>query len=320
MTDMNTGEIITYAQRLLNPFRGVVNVIKYRSAEAVTMDGVHWDLYVANDSLSKGLTGRAQISDIRFGSWNEREGLKRGPLYPSEDFKRMEAQGQVVYAYLRAHGQEAPFAFADAYECWMFDEEGRPMALLHSVLTEEEARAEMRAPASLRWRAGYAAEAQFRSEVAGIGNAAEMLNAWINGRVTATKWIARLPDGSGMSLTDGRSHAAGSFPALFLEPEHHVPPYAQLIADYLGWQAPWLLLLDTLETDARAALEIQARSRAAEMVKQHRLYPAQADPAQLKAARVEMILRDRRSESQEVAHTSMSPFYIELSPAGGEYT
>lgn len=315
-----SGQIHTYAQRLLNPFRGVVNVIKYESAEAVTMDGIHWDIYVANDSLKAGLKGRAQISDIRYGCWSVAEGLKRGPLYPSEDFKRMEAQGHVVYRYLRAHHQDVPFAFTDFFEQWLLDGEKRPMALLHSVLTEEDARAEMDSKVQVNWRAGYAAEEQFHSPSAGKHNAAGMLNGWINRRASSVEWVARLPDGGALNLTDGRSMAAGEFPELFLAPEQHEPPYAQLISDYLGWQAPWLLLLDTLETETRRSLEMQARMRAAEMVKHHRLYPELIDPAQLKAAQVEMALRSRRHDDHEASHTSMSPFYIELNPVGGEYT
>lgn len=314
-----SGQIHTYAQRLLNPFRGVVNVIKYESAEAVTMDGMHWDIYVANDSLQAGLKGRAQISDIRYGSWSKTDGLKRGPLYPSEDFKRLEAQGHIVYRYLLEHHQDVPFAFTDFFEQWLMDEDRRPMALLHSVLTEDEARSEMASKTPARWRAGYAAEEQFRSPSSGNLNAAEMLNGWINQQAGGVEWVARLPDGSGLSLQDGRSMSADQFPHLFLAPEQHKQPYAQLVSDYLGWQAPWLLLLDTLETETRRSLEMQARMRAAEMIKHHHLYPELIDPAQLKAAKVEMALRNRRPEHEEVSHTSMSPFYIELNPASGEY-
>jgi hypothetical protein len=313
------GQILTYAQRLLNPFRGVVNVVRYQSAEAVTMDGVHWDIYVANDSLQVGLKGRAQISDIRYGSWCEADGLKRGPLYPSDDFKRMESQGHIIYEYLRAHCNDVPFPFADFYELWLLDQDMQPLGLLHSVLTEEDAWTEMGAKASPRWRAGYAAEEHFHSPAAGKHNGAEMLNGWINQLACAAQWIARLPDGSGMNLQDGRSMAAEVFPDLFLAPDKHAAPYAQLISDYLGWQAPWLLLLDSLKPETRQSLEILARMRAAEMVKYHRLYPEVIDPAQLRAAQVEMALRERRQESEEVTRTSMSPFYIELNPASGEY-
>lgn len=37
-------QIECYAQRLLNPFRGTMQVVKYASAEAVSTDGVHWDI------------------------------------------------------------------------------------------------------------------------------------------------------------------------------------------------------------------------------------------------------------------------------------
>jgi len=84
-----------YSQRLLNPFRGCVNCIRYHSADAVTADGVHWDIYVSNEGLLKGLPRehRPQVSDIRFGSWSVARGLRRGPIFPSEDFQRMERLG-----------------------------------------------------------------------------------------------------------------------------------------------------------------------------------------------------------------------------------
>jgi hypothetical protein len=44
-----------YTQRLLKPFRGTVNTIRYRSAEAVTADGIRWDIYVSNEALQHDL-------------------------------------------------------------------------------------------------------------------------------------------------------------------------------------------------------------------------------------------------------------------------
>lgn len=83
-----------YAQRLLNPFRGVMNVIEFEAAEAVTLDGVQWDIYVRNAELVKDLAQaeRVQTSDIRYGSWSAAQGLKRGPIQPSDDFLR-DAEG-----------------------------------------------------------------------------------------------------------------------------------------------------------------------------------------------------------------------------------
>ena len=39
-------DIVCYSERILNPFRGVMNVIALDDAEAVTTDGVNWSLYV----------------------------------------------------------------------------------------------------------------------------------------------------------------------------------------------------------------------------------------------------------------------------------
>jgi hypothetical protein len=314
--------VVCYAQRLLNPFRGVVNVIRYQAAEAVTLDGVHWDIYVANEALSVGLKGKSQISDIRYGNWSETAGLKRGPIYPSDDFKRMEVQGQIVYEYLREHHREAPFPFLDRFELWLLDEERHPLALIHSALSLEDTRAE----ASTQWRAGFAAEESFRSAASGVDNSAIRLGKYINGRARGWQWVERNAAGGGVCLDGGTGELAGQaieasrFPVRFLFRDRHEAPYRQLVADYLDWQAPWLLLLDTLSEELRRELEIQARMRAAEMVKQHRLYPAMLDPAQLKAALVEMALRDWQPQANEKPNPGNSPFYIEISPAGGEYT
>lgn len=218
--------IVCYAQRLLNPFRGVVNVIKYQSAEAVTLDGVHWDIYVANEALAIGLKGKAQISDIRYGSWSEAEGLRRGPIYPSDDFKRMEVQGQIVYDYLREHHRDVPFSFADCYELWLLDEQRRPLALVHSALSLDETRTEV----STQWRAGFAAEESFRSEAGGAGNSAVCLGNYINGRARGWQWMERNMAGDGVGLPGGKGGAAGHvyeaslFPVRFLFRDRHEAP------------------------------------------------------------------------------------------------
>ena len=47
-----------------------------------------------NAELADDLANPAQVqtSEIRYGKWSEKNGLKRGPLHPSEDFKRLEAR------------------------------------------------------------------------------------------------------------------------------------------------------------------------------------------------------------------------------------
>jgi hypothetical protein len=319
-------EIECYAQRLLNPFRGVVHVIRYRSAEAVTTDGVDWDVYVANDALLDGLGRagkRAQISDIRYGHWSAEKGLKRGPLYPSEDFRRLEHMGAVVYEHLLRVHREVPFSFRDAFELWLLDRDERPLALLHSVRTDSET--DTRPP--LDWRAGIAAHERFRS--AAIAGLAESAGAYLTRHVNSlaggvVQWFRRSDDGAGLGLHTlgggeslrGRVLDADAFPPLFISTARMDAAHTRLVHDYHAWQAPWLLLLPHLDAATRAALEASACQQA-EMVDRHcRLYPAMIDRPALQAARVEAALV--RSQPAPAQRDEVLPmFYIELSPTEG---
>lgn len=316
-------DIECYAQRLLNPYRGVVHTIRYRSAEAVTTDGVEWDIYVANDALLDGLgraARRAQISDIRYGHWSAEKGLKRGALYPSEDFRRMEEMGAVAYEYLRAHHRDVPFPFRDRFELWLLDGMARPLALLHSVFSESETEN----PVPLDWRAGLAAAEHFTSRAAG-GNgesAAARLTREINaraGRPARAQWFLRSDDGTGLGLRtlpataalEGRIVEAGGFAPLFLSTADMDAALRQLVEDYHAWQAPWMLLLPHLDAATRRRMERHARDNAEAVEKHCRLYPETIDRALLQAARVEaaLVRNDlRRRSADEV----VPMFYIEL--------
>lgn len=319
------------AQRLLNPFRGVVHIIRYGAAEAVTSDGEHWDIYVSNDELLRGLPSSVvvQTSDIRYGSWSLAKGLKRGPIYPSDDFLRMEAMGAALYEYLLTAHDKLPFPFEDRYELWLLDIEGQPLALLQSVLSERELTEEP----DPRWLAGLAARENFHStatqQIGHTRSAAEYLSAYVNagaGDVPSAQWFRRERDGSGtgllgMNLSElfsGRQLPAEAFPPFMLAQCGHDEAHRQLIADYLAWQAPCLLLLAGLPLATRASLEAQARSQPFTVERQYRLYPEMADPALIQAARVEAMLCRSQAAQEEVADTP--PYYIELNPAGGTYT
>ena len=323
-----------YAQRLLNPFRGVVQIIRYGPAEAVSSDGLNWDIYVSNDELLQGLAPgtRVQTSDIRYGHWSQAAGLRRGPIYPSDDFLRMEAMGAVVYEHLLQMHDRLPFALRDYYELWLLDDGGQPLALLHSVLDEQELALEQKPV----WRAGLAAREGFgsaalqRIEGGGEQTAADYLSDYINrsaGTQPSAQWFVRQADGSGLGLRGiglsemfvGRRLEAAAFPAFFLAQTGHDAAHAELVADYLAWQAPWLLLLPGLDPAARRHLEVQARQQPFVVEQQCRLYPAVVDAAQIQAARVEAMLR-RSQMQQEEGTGAMSTFYIELNPAGGNYT
>lgn len=304
-----------YAQRLLNPFRGCVQVIRFASAEAVSMDGVLWDIYVSDDSLLAGLDlapGKVQISDIRYGSWSAAKGLKRGPLYPSEDFYRMEAMGTVVYEHLLQIHDKVPFPFRDRFECWLMDRDRRPLVLLDSAVGAPNA-----AEAGTgHWQIGHVAMDHFTSSVFAFANpdatakAAQCLMDFVNAQAAGTIWFLREPDGSGTPLCpeDGPPLPADAFPQLLIRECH------DMVADYIAWQAPWLLLLDGLPAATRNRLEQCARVQATEVERLHRLYPEVANPDLIQAARVEARLTQSPAAKSSAPDVDLSTFYIELDP------
>jgi hypothetical protein len=314
-------QIECYAQRLLNPFRGVMHTIRYQSAEAVTTDGIEWDIYVANDALLDGLGRagrRAMISDIRYGHWSAEKGLKRGPLFPSDDFKRLEHMGALVYEHLLKVHRDVPFNFRDCFELWLLDRNDRPLALLHSVRADSET--DTKPP--LDWRAGMAAQEKFRS--AAISDLDEPAGVYLTRYVNelssgVAQWFRRSDDGAGLGLhtlkggdsLNGRVLDADAFPPLFVATAYMDAAHAQLVRDYHAWQAPWMLLLPHLDASTRSALEMAACQQAESVEKHCRLYPAMIDRAALQAARVEAALvrsQPRSSQKDE----AMPMFYIEL--------
>jgi hypothetical protein len=313
-------QIECYAQRLLNPFRGTLQVIRYAAAEAVSLDGVNWDIYVANESLLEGLapSAHAQVSDIRYGNWSQARGLRRGPLYPSEDFRRMEALGDVVYGALRQWHTRVPFELSDHDEYWLLDAQARPLALLHSALDALATNA----PAAL-WKPGIAAHERFLSRCCPAGSsAADHLSDYINGLAgdrPEARWYRREADGSGIDLASGNRRPAEDFPILCLRAVGHDADAAGLVADYLAWLAAWLLCLPDLATEQRQVLETQARAQAEIVDSLYRLYPEIIDAEAIQAARVEARLAHSLASTASDAEAP-STFYIKLNPQGGGYT
>jgi hypothetical protein len=314
-------QIECYAQRLLNPFRGVMHTIRYQSAEAVTTDGIEWDIYVANDALLDGLGRagrRAMISDIRYGHWSAEKGLKRGPLFPSDDFMRLEHMGALVYEHLLKVHREVPFKFRDCFELWLLDRNDRPLALLHSVRADSET--DTKPP--LDWRAGMAAQEKFRSAaISGLDEPAGVyLTRYVNSLSSGVaQWFRRSDDGAGLGLhtlkggdsLGGRVLDADAFPPLFVATAYMDAAHAQLVRDYHAWQAPWMLLLPHLDASTRSALEMAACQQAESVEKHYRLYPETVNRAALQAARVEaaLVRSQPRSHQQDEV---MPMFYIEL--------
>lgn len=317
----------SYAQRLLNPFRGVMNIIEYQGAEAVTTDGLHWDIYVRDKSLVEDLANshRVQTSDIRYGSWSPSQGLKRGALYPSDDFKQLEMLGAVVYEYLLEHYTEVPFTLRDHFELWLLDGNDRPLALLDSALSE----AAIALDCAIDWRAGHECRKTFTTPLLdqldrgnGDINAGAFLTDLVNGMTGPTpraQWFRRSDDRCGHGLDGigigpelcGRTLPEQAFADLHLRIPGENALHHALLDAYLEWQAPYLLLLQHLDTTQRRHYEQCAVRRAMAIENQYRLYPEILDPEAVKAARVEALLRSSDA-SQDETDEAMATYYIEL--------
>ncbi len=323
-----------YAQRLLNPFRGIINTVKYQSAEAVSTDGIHWDIYVSNDLLLEDLDteGSVQISDIRYGKWSLASGLKRGPLYPSDDFKYLEQQGAVVLEYIQQHHEKVPFPLADNFELWLLDRNAMPLVLLDSVTQFQDIDTER----SLTWRAGNLCRKTFKSDIwkqlsndsAPLDNAADYLTSFINSQASdppAAQWFERDAQGNakgllGINLDDilqTRQLPAEAFPVTLLNHPATDGHHHQLIDEFINWLAPWLLLLPTLDQQTRSHYENTARQQALVVEQQFRLYPEIIDKAAINTARVEAMFRNSQIEPEE-EEDILSTWYLELNPSSME--
>ena len=319
-----------YAERLLNPFRGIINTIRYLSAEAVTADGVRWDIYVSNAALQENLSSgvRTQVSDIRYGSWSADSGLKRGPIFPSGEFRAMEAMGTTVFKYLlEVHG-DIPFPFTDRFELWLLDRQQRPLVLLDSAA---DARA-INLKQACVWRPGINCHKTFTSAAAdspGInssqhGAITDYLATYINSRtadMASAQIFERSEDQSGRGLhginldsaLQQRRLPAADFPVELIETQAHDDKHRQLLHDFNCWQAPWLLLLPTLSPELRRDCELHARVQALKIAEHYHLYPAIIDQTVIDSARIEARLRKTVAQKNP-EEEPLSPFYLELDP------
>lgn len=316
-----------FSQRLLNPFRGIVNTIRYQSAEAVSTDGLNWDMYVSNEALLRDLVdfGKVQISDLRYGRWSKQQGLKRGPILPSEDFRLMEEMGAVLYEHLLTVHETVPFVFEDSIELWLLNRSGNPLALLASVIDADDIELDI----PIQWRAGQLSYQTFQSDSFdehysgsdGRLSAGEYLTRYINdcaGDKPSAQWFLRGKDGGGNGLDGinlgkgkrGRVLQVDDFPKHMLSTREHDAEHTEIINDYIDWLAPWLLLLPELTTAARQYFERRCRMRAMEVEKQYIMYPEIINDSMIRSARVEAALRKAQGGTAEQL-VVIPPYYIE---------
>jgi hypothetical protein len=289
-----------YAERRLNPFLGVIQVIESDLGRAISTDGQNWEiqLYAARPVGWGSLGATQPFSLYRHGVWSEAEGLACFPSPPTVERERARLAGQGLIEAIRAAQGALPFPLRDRYERWLLDAgaDQRPLALLEAV-TGAEPLAQGRAA---KWRC-------MTGESPGLdgdGRAALEAQVWARaGQASRGQWFRREPDGSGMALAarpampgqvndalGGRCLDADYFPELLLWEDWEEPGDRDRVGQYLAALAPRLLMLP-LRAATRVRLEQVAAPQALAVDRFHRLYPEVLDAALLVRLRVEARLR-----------------------------
>jgi len=302
-----------YAVRRLNPFRGVVQVVRTAETRAISLDGSHWEIQIQAqkpDDLWGGVSpGNTAIQFLRFGTWSPNDGLRRVPAHPLLDLTSMFHQAEILIALLEESQQDLPFLLRDRFELWLLDGTNRmPLALLASAIELDK---QPQRPAIGRWHCADRSSKDFSSPHTDETHpphpkdtdphphmsALERLIQTESGH-TLAQWFERDSSGGGRGLPlagneslNDRQLPAGAFPELLLRQVWQAEWDSTLVDDYLNWLAPYLLTLQEISDQTRGKLEQHARGRAMLINDNWTLYPKIIDRAAIDAARVEVRIR-----------------------------
>jgi hypothetical protein len=315
-----------YSQRILNPFRGVMNIISIGGADAVTIDGINWTLYI-HDTFDCPTDDPEEffeidMPDIRLGDWNKESGLRCSPLIASYHYNEIQAIGNVLLDAVQEHADQCPFPFEDKYELWLLDRSNNePLALLDSACYESD----VYNPDSLHWEAGLRCKQEFKkvnalTEEQNI-SAGVLLNQLINqraGEQPSAQWFYRDPFEYGKGLSGanldqeliGRELSARLFPKMLIQQQWQDENKASLVDAFIHWLSPYLLVLDFLRDTQREMLELTAKNHALLVDKMHLLYPKIINRQAINAARVEAMMR-KSNQTKTRDETAETIEYIE---------
>ncbi len=296
-----------YSQRILNPFRGVMNIISTGGADAVTIDGRNWVLYI-HDNFDCPTDDpeeffEIELPDIRFADWNKNTGLKRSPLIASYHYSEIQAIGQALLDAVLQYADLCPFPFEDKYELWLLDNKtSEPLALLDSACNTMD----LNNPDNLTWEAGLRCKQEFMKDFSlaneQYNSAGEFLNQIINNRAgnnPSAQWFYRNRFSYGKGLTGinlnqqlvGRELSARIFPKMLVQEQWQDKTKESLIEAFINWLSPYLLVLDFLRDTQREALELAAKNYALLVDQMFLLYPKVINQQAINAARVEARMR-----------------------------
>jgi len=303
-----------FSQRMLNPFRGVMNVVEVGNADAVTTDGIHWTLYLHDESL-QGMASesdsRIETPDIKFGVWSVDTGLIRAPLINTMEYSAIQQNGFELLEIVKQYADLVPFDLKDNYELWLLDKYcDKPLALLHSVCYRDE----LDEYQPVQWRPGIRCHDTFKSHFLQNHtdnnlNHADWLAQQVEqsaGNSKCTQWFLRDESGVGTGLQtpsdthslQGRILPKEQFPILMLNDEWIENNTTMVVNEFFSWQSPFLLLLQHLTDESRMRLEKLASKHVNRLFQMQRLLPKIIDHKTIKSALVEAVIRNSNMHNE----------------------
>jgi hypothetical protein len=284
----------------LNPLLGTLQVLEDSDGRAASTDGTRWFLQIRSDHQEDmwGVASKKPSSRYYgFGNWSPKEGLRRVPLNPLLDAKRMLASADRLIAVLQDNCPSLPFPPRDSIELWLLDRNTRmPLALVASVPPGTDLD---RVPAP-DWTASAPGAIPADDGAPNTMNSARLhaLETLIRSVRGPAQWFDRtdIKDARGLSvgrLTEFEHDRlpANAFPPLTIRETWDNPEDQALIDDYLDWLAPRLLTLHDLPDPTRRRLENAAMRQALVVDELWPLYPKIIEQQRLDTARVEARIR-----------------------------
>lgn len=307
-----------FGQRMLNPFRGVMHCVVTGWADAVTIDGRHWTLYVRGECLYDDLSDiRGQnvtIPDVKYGIWSERGGFQRAPIRLPTFDERVRLEGEQLLDAVIDRARHLPFPLDDHFELWLLHgRTRRPLALIGSCCS----RVDCQPPPLARWTPGQACMAEIRA-----ANELCAAVAALAGPQPRAAWFERNDKGAGTRCEEEStdpspcpaSLSAEHFDWLNLDQAALSVAQTELFDEVIDWQSPSWLQLPGLDDAQRQQFESAACGHALRLAEQLPLYPRVLDEAAITAALVEARLRHSTAWSDPAGSRGvpLSPYYLEV--------
>ena len=299
------GDFQCYSIRRLNPFQGMVQIVRTPNSLATSINGIDWDVQILAeppyDTWGLASPIKTEYRFLRFGSWNSDQGLTGVPANPLLNLTRMITESNHLVEILIGTSAQIPFPATDRFELWLMDDsDQQPRALLASTVDEDHLTAHTKSEwiastnefPSTHLQNYYSRHAVVADRTPNKHYLEEVIRQRTSRAMQC--WFKRTKDGGGTPISATTELAtnnigqlpAEAFPVLLLGDHWNNRLAESVVSDYYAWLSPYLLTLQHLPDAVRSELEILAVKQAFAVEACWRLYPKIIDRRMIDTARV----------------------------------